>query len=388
MMLHHHSSPSSHRRGFLRKTLGAYWTGAALLEQSIFRAAQARAQANPGLPKLFNIRKVADGVYAAIGQASALINSNAAIFEMSDGLLVVDTHSKPSAVFSLVSQIKKEVSPKPVKYIVNSHFHWDHTQGGAAYRKLYPNAQFISSVGTRKLLSEQGLIRVKGSIEEAAAAIEQYKDKAGKAKTAEDKAFYQQQIRETQSYLAEMKNYAPELPNITVGKDLVLHDKLHDLHLSFRGRAHTAGDIIVYCPQKKVVSTGDMLHGFAPFIGDGYPKEWSRTLISVAELDFDHVIGGHADVQQGKTRLYNMANLIDELTERVTRSRFESKEQLKRDVTPASLKSLQHDGYGQFLSENLRTYFPVAPSERNVDPLPATIAGCIDGTLQALKRDS
>ena len=127
MMLHH--SPPSHRRGFLRKTLGAYWTGAALLEQSIFRAAQARAQANPGLPKLFNIRKVADGVYAAIGQASALINSNAAIFEMSDGLLVVDTHSKPSAVFSLVSQIKKEVSTKPVKYIVNSHFHWDHTQG-------------------------------------------------------------------------------------------------------------------------------------------------------------------------------------------------------------------------------------------------------------------
>lgn len=379
-----------HRRGFLRKTLGAYWTGAALLEQSIFRAAQARAQAgvNPGLPKLFQIKKIADGIYAAIGQPSALINSNAAIFEMSDGLLVVDTHSKPSAVYSLVAQIKKEVSPKPVKYIVNSHFHWDHTQGTAAYKKAYPNLNVISSIGTRKLLSEQAVIRVKGSLDEAAAAIEQYKDKAGKTTNAADKKFYQDQIKETQAYLAEMKGYAPEIPNITVGRDLVLHDKMHDLHLAFRGRAHTAGDIVVYCPQKKVISTGDMLHGFQPFISDGYPTEWSRTLHTFAELEFDHVIGGHADVQTGKGRLYNMANFIDEIVEKVTHTRWESKEQLKRDVTIASMKSLKYDGYGQYLAENRKRFTPVAPSERDVDILPGMVATCLDQTILALKRES
>jgi len=388
--MHHdaHGFTRPHRRGFLRKTLGTCWTGAALLEQSVFRAAQARAQASPALPKLFQISKVAEGIYAAVGQASALINSNSAIFELSDGLLIVDTHSKPSAVFSLVSQIRKEVSPKPVKYIVNSHFHWDHTQGGAAYRKAFPNATFIASEGTRKLLSEQGTLRLKGSLEEAAASVEQLKDKSGKAKTADDRKFYQDQIRETQAYLTEMKSYAPEIPAMSVGRDLVIHDKMHDLHLSFRGRAHTAGDIVVFCPQKKVISTGDMLHGFAPFLGDSYPHEWSRTLHSVAEFDFTQVIGGHADVQQGKMRLYNMANFVDELLERVTRSRFESKEQLKKDITPPTLKSLQRDGYGQYVAANLIKYLPVAPSERSVDPLGPTIAECIDHLLYALKRES
>ena len=113
--LHHH--PGLPRRGFLRRTLGTCWTGAALLEQSVFRAAQARAQANPGLPALFDIRKVAQGIYAALGRPTSQINCNAAVFEMSDGLLVVDSHSKPSAVFSLLAQIKREVSPKPVKYL-------------------------------------------------------------------------------------------------------------------------------------------------------------------------------------------------------------------------------------------------------------------------------
>jgi cyclase len=377
-----------HRRGFLRNTLGAYWSGAALLEQSIFRAAQARAQANPGLPKLFQIKKVAEGIYAAIGQPSTLINSNSAIFEMSDGLLIVDTHSKPSAVFSLVAQIKKEVSPKPVKYIVNSHFHWDHSQGNATYKKAFPNANFISSVGTRKLLSEQAVLRLKGSLDETSASIEMYKNDAAKATSAADKKFYQEQIKEAQSYLAEMKNYTPELPNITVGKDLVLHDKMHDLHLSFRGRAHTAGDICVYCPQKKVVSTGDMLHGFLPWLSDGYPGEWSRTLHSVAELEFDHIIGGHADVQAGKGRLYNMSNFIDELVERTTRTRVADRAQLKKEVTFETLKSLQRDGYGNWVLENLKRFTPVAPSDRSKNILVPVIEQCIDQTLLAMKRES
>jgi len=49
----------------------------------------------------------------------------------------------------------------------------------------------------------------------------------------------------------------------------VLHDPAHELHLLRRGRGHTAGDVIVFCPQKKVVATGDLLHCFLPFLNDG-----------------------------------------------------------------------------------------------------------------------
>jgi hypothetical protein len=66
------------RRGFLKRTLGACWTGAALMEQAVFRANLARAQAVNGLPTLFDIEKVANGIYAAIARPETLLNCNAA----------------------------------------------------------------------------------------------------------------------------------------------------------------------------------------------------------------------------------------------------------------------------------------------------------------------
>ena len=77
-------------------------------------------------PQLFDIERVAEGVYCALARAQAEINSNAAIFVNSRDVLVVDTHSKPSAAASLIAQIKKEITPHPVRYVVNTHFHWDH----------------------------------------------------------------------------------------------------------------------------------------------------------------------------------------------------------------------------------------------------------------------
>ena len=83
-----------------------------------------------------------------------------------------------------------------------------------------------------------------------------------------------------------------------------------------------------------------------------------------------------------------MAGFIEELLERVTRTRFESKEQLKRDLKPATLKSLQRDGYGEFISANLKRFTPVVPSERGADNLPGLIEACIDQMLLALKRET
>ena len=121
------------------------------------------------------------GVSAAIARPQVILNCNAAIFERSKDLLVVDTHSKPSAVIALVSQIRREVSAKPVRYIVNSHFHWDHTQGSPAYRRLAPNADVIASETTRRLLSEFGAARLKQSLDQIPKQLDGYREKAAAA---------------------------------------------------------------------------------------------------------------------------------------------------------------------------------------------------------------
>jgi len=378
----------SSRRGFLKNTLGVAWTGAALLEQAVFRATAARAQATPGLPRLFQIEKVADGIYAAISRPQALINCNAVIFEQEKDLLIVDTHSKPSAVVSLVGQLKKEVSQKPVKYIVNSHFHWDHTQGVPTYKRIAPHADVISSEITRKLISQNGAQRLKESVETAMAALPGYKDKAAQAKTPQEKAHFQQVALDTQSYISEMKNYQPELPNVTFDNDLIIHDKAHDLHLAFRGRGHTEGDVVVFCPQKKVIATGDLMHGFAPFISDGFPLSWPITLQAVAMFPFEHLIGGHGGVQHSKERVYSMAGYIEELTEVVGRGKRSRKtiEQLQQSITPASLVSLSRGDYGKFLGQSISKYALQPPGAEEAKILANAVNTNIAQIYTALDR--
>ena len=83
-----------------------------------------------------------------------MINCNAAIFVGAKDVVVVDAHSKPSAATSLIGQIKREITEKPVRYVINTHFHWDHTQGNHAYRVAEPKIDFIASATTKQLISE------------------------------------------------------------------------------------------------------------------------------------------------------------------------------------------------------------------------------------------
>jgi glyoxylase-like metal-dependent hydrolase (beta-lactamase superfamily II) len=79
------------------------------------------------------ISKVAENVYFALARPYAMANSNAAIFVNSKNVVVVDAHSHPAAAAALIVQIKKEITPKPVRYLIDTHYHLDHTQGNAAY---------------------------------------------------------------------------------------------------------------------------------------------------------------------------------------------------------------------------------------------------------------
>jgi cyclase len=377
----------SSRRGFLKKTLGGCWTAAALLEQSVLRATQARALA-PEAPadRLFDIEKVADGVYAAVARPAVVLNCNAAIFENSRDLLIVDTHSKPSAVVALVAQLRRDVTKKPVRYIVNSHFHWDHTQGTAAYRKLEPRVDLIASSPTRKLLSENGAARLTASVEQVRKSVDEYKQKLAQAKTAEEKQGWSRFVREAEAYSAEMRSYAPELPNVTFDRDLIIHDNAHELHLAFRGRGHTAGDVVVWAPQKRVVATGDLLHGFPPYLGDAYPRDWPLTLNRVAEFDFAHVIGGHAGVQHTRDRLYQMGSYIDELTDIVARGtgRRLSLEQIQAANTPDRLVSLR-GGYGEYLREGPK-YLAQAPGSRTDNYLELAVRNNLADIYQRIDK--
>jgi cyclase len=351
---HHHHS----RRDFFRRSFGGVLAGASVFEEAFLRAGWARAQAQTSNGGLFTIEKVAEGVFAALAKPAALTNSNAAIFVLSRDVLVVDAHSKPSAAASLIAQIKKEVTEKPVTYLVNSHFHWDHTQGDAAYKSANAKVAIIASDTTRQLMTQLQRDRLKESLDSVPGMIDTLKQRLSRAKTQQERDWANEHLRQLAAYQQEMKSYPLELPTVTFARTHVIKDSAGDLELAFNGKAHTAGDIQVFSPSKKVVASGDAIIGFLPNLNDGYPRPWPKTIDSVAAWKFDHIIAGHGSVQHGRDRMSQFRNYIEDLTARVEKAKKAGTPlaELQKTVTPASLTTLQSGGFGSFVADNLAKY--------------------------------
>jgi cyclase len=360
---HHHSHHGHHhnhdvaedatsRRNFLRILMGGALAGASILELAYHRAAWARASAPNSDSNLFDLQKVATGVYFARAHPQAMINCNAAIFVRSKDVVVVDAHSKPSAAASLIAQIKRELTPKPVRYVINTHFHWDHTQGDHAYRVAEEKVDFIASAATKQLMSDLAVGRVKDSLRGVPQQIDALSNQAAHASSAAEKAYCADQIRQIKAYQAELSNYTLELPTITFDKSYVLQDPAFDLHIDFHGHAHTAGDVVVYCPQARAIATGDVIHGFVPNIADGFPRIWPGTIDSIGGADFNTIMPGHAALQTGRTVMTNLRNYIEELTGRVEQGKKagQTVAEMQKRITVASLKSLQSNGYEAYLA--------------------------------------
>ncbi len=122
----------------------------------------------------FDIKKVADGVYAAVASPAYKVNCNTAIIENADGVMVVDTHSKPSAAKVIIERLR-EMTKKPVRYVVNTHFHWDHWHGNEVYPAAYPDAEIVTNQITREAMVKKGLKRIQDHVRQVPAEIAKLK---------------------------------------------------------------------------------------------------------------------------------------------------------------------------------------------------------------------
>lgn len=299
-----------------------------------------------GAQELFDLQKVADGVYAALATERTPINCNAAVVAYDEGVLVVDTHSRPSSARALIGKIAA-VTDKPVRYAVNTHFHWDHAQGNHAYPVAFPRqVAIVASEATRENLRSMGMDRVKDQLANAPRDIADMNKRLAAETDPAAQSKLRDELQQQEEYLAEMKSLELVLPDLTFDKSMILHRRDMDIVLLFLGRGHTSGDVVAYLPKQRVVATGDLLHGWMPYMGDSYPPEWVATLDALDKLDFDHIIGGHGTVKP-KSHLRVFRNYLADLIEEVRRARDrgESLGQAKASVA-ALLKPTHAAGMG------------------------------------------
>ncbi len=262
----------------------------------------------------FDIKKVADGVYAAVAAPAYKVNCNTAIIENDDGVMIVDTHSKPSAARVIVEKLR-DITRKPVRYVVNTHFHWDHWHGNEMYPATYPDAEIVTNQITREAMVMKGLKRIQDHVRQVPGEIAKLKADLQVASPSQ-RTKLEADLRLAEAYLAEVKALRPALPTIAFEQAMKLYRRDREIHFLHLGRAHTAGDVFVYLPREKVVITGDAMIGWTPFMGDGYPEEWAATLDRLAELDFTHIIMGHGNVT-GREWLGTFRSYVHDMVEAV-----------------------------------------------------------------------
>ena len=250
--------------------------------------------------ELFELKPVADGIYAAIAAPRYKVNCNAAVILTNDGVVVVDSHSKPSAALALYREVQS-ITKQPIKRVINTHFHWDHWQGNQTYKEAYPDLEIIASKRTLENLTRPGagnggIPNVDIQREMLPKEIEQLGNDLASATDPAQKMRLESNLRQTQTYMEELANFKPALPTRTFDKTVSLVVGEREIQILLLGRGHTDGDVFIHLPKEKVVATGDALIDWMPYMNDGFPEDWVHTLDALEKFDFAHIIPGHGGV--------------------------------------------------------------------------------------------
>lgn len=206
----------------------------------------------------FRLNKIQDGIYHAVGTGALSVGCNAAIIVNADDVLVVDSHSSPAAAWALAEQIKT-ITDKPIRYVINTHFHWDHAHGNQIYG---PGVEIIGHEFTRRMLAagastsgrsyDMFIGGIPGQIAQLSKQIDATPD--GPARDAlQERLFIQQQYR------AATDAVKVQPPTVTLTDALTLYRGGREIRLLFLGRGHTGGDVVVFLPRERIVASGDLL---------------------------------------------------------------------------------------------------------------------------------
>jgi len=260
--------------------------------------------------KAFRFNKVKDGVYHAVGTGSLAVVGNSSIIVNDDDVIVVDDHVSPAAAWVLLEEIK-EFTNKPIRTVINTHFHFDHAHGNQIFD---PTVQIIGHEFTRRMLLSNsiGMPLYQNYLTGMPMQIEDLKKRIAAESNAAAKAKLQTQLQVTENNLASQKELKPTPPNVTLTTQMSLFRGKREIQIRFLGRGHTAGDVVVYLPNEKVVMTGDFLTAGLSNMSDSFPNEWADSLEALKKIDFDTVLPGHGEAFTDKAKIdYFQAYLRD-----------------------------------------------------------------------------
>jgi cyclase len=268
------------------------------------------------------------------------LDGNSIAVLSSDGVLVFDSNGTPAAAAAVLAQIRT-LTAQPVRYVVNSHWHWDHWYGTETYQRAYPEVRIVAHEKTRAMMMgaaiafnrpgvEQQLPGYIQSIEKRVATLEATSPAppelpALKRLLEEDRFFLQQKARVRHAF-----------PNLTYSHRLSIELGERHIEVLNFGRAVTPGDTLVYLTNEKILLLGDLIVNPITFALSGYPTEWLRALEQVDALDATTIVTGHGAPLHDKQLLHQTMDVFQVLLRegRAAKARGLDPDQAKAEILP------------------------------------------------------
>lgn len=226
------------------------------------------------------LTKVADNVYAYVDTKHASpansFGANAGVIIGRDGIVIIDTLISAKEAQKFIKDIRA-VSNKPVKYVVNTHMHLDHTFGNCEFAKL--GAVIIAQTDEKRDM----------------------------------KSYAAPALKNASAYgLTEKDMEGTEIcyPVLTFEKRMEIDLGDRTVELIYLGHSHTEGSIVVFVPDRKVLFAGDILFtNYHPNFKNGDIAGWIKALDDLKAMDFNVLVPGHGPLS-GKKDLEDMKNYI------------------------------------------------------------------------------
>lgn len=206
--------------------------------------------------KKVSFTKLSDNAYAYTAEG----DPNTGVIVGDDAVLVLDTQATPVMAQDVIRRIR-EVTDKPIKYVLLTHYHAVRVLGASAYQPQ----QIIASQDTYDLIVERG---------------------------EQDKA---SEIGRFPRLFRNVESVPPGLtwPTITFTGKMTLWLGQLEVQLLQLGRGHTKGDTVAWLPQQKILFSGDLVEFDAtPYAGDAYFRDWPQTLDNIAALKPQKLVPG------------------------------------------------------------------------------------------------
>jgi glyoxylase-like metal-dependent hydrolase (beta-lactamase superfamily II) len=275
------------------------------------------------------IEQVGDGIYAIIHDDATdeWPHGNTGVVVGEQGVLVVDATYLPSRARADIALIRA-VTDRPVRYLVYTHWHFDHNNGAIAYKEVYPEITVVSERETRDFVVLNGTWWARRSVRPdqpkmtALAELEKQlaarRDAEGTRLSAEAIERLERTIQRRRAELEELASLEVVSPDLVFDDELTLDLGNRQVELRDRGRANSPHDVTIYVPDARVLFAGDILvQAPVPYFTESWPVPWIDVLRQIETIPAAAIVPGHGPVLRDHSYARQVRALLEAVTARV-----------------------------------------------------------------------